>query len=180
MRRQPGVGQLCDRRPQAALLGSRGRAQIVAPSPDAVNALGEIDDFEIRGERADQRFGIAGRQPRHQRVQLVIRPRPCPRPRPRPRNRGVPRALYELEERVATLLAQHVPDQCAEGADIVSQLRIFRRKLDFAPAFPVQEPSGGVESRTAATPQAARSTDARPSLPTAIVSTGPSGATRSG
>src|SRR5256886_2513363 len=92
------------------------------------------------------------------------------RPRARPRDRGVPRALDELEERVATLLAQHVPDQCAEGADIVSQLRIFRRKLDFAPAFPVQEPSGGVESRTAATPQAARSTDARPSLPTAIVS----------
>src|SRR2546426_5460852 len=47
-------------------------AQVVAPAADAVNPLGEIDDLEVGGERADQRFGVARRQRAYQRVQLVV------------------------------------------------------------------------------------------------------------
>jgi len=54
-------------------------------------------------------------------------------------DRGVPGALHQLEEGVATLLAQHVPDQRAERSDVVAQLRVLRCKLDGA-AFVNQRP----------------------------------------
>src|ERR671937_618059 len=73
------------------------------------------------------------------------------------------RALDELEERVAALLAEHLADERAENPDIVAKRHILGRELR-------QEPSAAEKSRTAATPQAARSTDARPSPPTAIAS----------
>src|SRR5712692_10668585 len=82
-------------------------------------------------------------------------------------DRGMARPLDELEKRVATLLAQDVSDERAECTDVVPQRRILRRKFDFARRCDGQEASG-VESRTAATPQAARSTGVRPSPPTAI------------
>ncbi len=47
---------------QTALLRIAGAAQIVAAAPDAVNPLGEIDDFEVGGKRPDQRLGIVRRQ----------------------------------------------------------------------------------------------------------------------
>src|SRR6266446_69147 len=68
---------------ETALLRIARAAQVVAPAADAVNPLGEIDDLEVRGERADQRFGIARRQRAYQRVQLLVRPG----------DRGVPDAL---------------------------------------------------------------------------------------
>ncbi len=126
-----------------------------------MNPLGEIDDFEVGGKRADQRFGIARRQAAEQRVQLVVGPG----------DRGAPRALHELEEGVTTLLAQHVADECAERADVIPQLRVFRSKLDVAaPAAQELPPSAEVKSRAAAIPHAGRSTDARPSPLTAIAS----------
>src|SRR6266850_3665577 len=78
-------------------------------------------------------------------------------------DRGVPGALDELEERVATLLADDVSDQRAERSDVVSERNVLWCKL-------CQGASVGVKSRAAATPHAARSTDARPSLPTGIAS----------
>ena len=67
-RRDAGGGQPQDRGLEAAFLWVGRAAQIVAPAPDAVNPFGEIDDLEVRGKRADQRFGIARRQRAHQRV----------------------------------------------------------------------------------------------------------------
>src|SRR5258705_863644 len=152
-RRNTGRGETGDGGLEAALLGIARATEVVAPAPDAVNPLGEIDDFEVGGERADQRFGIARGQALQQRMQLVIRSS----------DRGVPGALDELEERVATLLADDVSDQRAERSDVVSERHILWSKL-------CQGASVGVKSRAAATPQAARSTDARPSLPIGIAS----------
>src|SRR5438552_18824052 len=76
--------------------------------------------------------------------------------------------LDELEERVATLLAQDVSDDRTECTDIVPQRRVLRRKFDFARCCDGQEASGGVEGRPAATPHPARSTGVGPALPTAI------------
>jgi len=87
-----------------------------------VNPLGEIDDFEVARERADQRLGIACGQVLDQRVQLVVGRR----------NGGPSRALDQLEESVAALLAQDVPDERAEYTDIVPQRRVLRCKFDFA------------------------------------------------
>src|SRR6266511_3564404 len=152
-RRDACRGEPSDGGLEAAFLGIARAAQVVAPAPDAVNPLGEIDDFEVGSERADQRFGTARGQAFQQRMQLIIRSS----------DRGVPGALDELEERVATLLADDVSDQRAERSDVVSERNILWSKL-------CQGASAGVKSRAAATPQAARSTDARPSLPTGIAS----------
>ena len=112
-----------DHVPQTAFLGIAGAAEIVAPAADAVNPLGEIDDFEVRGERADQRFGITRRQALDQSLELVGGAR----------DRRVARPLDELEKRFATLLADDVADQRAECPDVVPQLRVLRRELDGAP-----------------------------------------------
>jgi len=48
------------------------------------------------------------------------------------RNGGPSRALDQLEESVAALLAQDVPDERAEYTDIVPQRRVLRCKFDFA------------------------------------------------
>ena len=40
-------------------------------------------------------------------------------------------ALYELEELLATLLAQHIPDERTQRVDVVPQLGVLRSKLDF-------------------------------------------------
>src|SRR2546429_7795838 len=75
-------------------------------------------------------------------------------------------AFDELEGRVDSLLAQNGSDECAERADVVAQLRVLGSKLDFA----AQGASAGMKSRAAATPHAARSSEARPSLVTGIAS----------
>ena len=94
-RRDAGGSEPKGRALETAFLRIARVAQVVAPAADAVNPFGEIDDLEVGGERADQRFGIARRQRAHQRVQLVVGPG----------DRGVPDALHELEERLTTLLA---------------------------------------------------------------------------
>jgi hypothetical protein len=94
-----------------------------------VNALGEIDDLEVRREGADQRFGITRRQALHQRLQLVVGSRDA----------GEPGPLDELEERVATLLADDVPDQRPERSDVVPQLRVLGSESDGA-AFVNRKP----------------------------------------
>ena len=138
---------------QTAFLRIAGATQIVAAAPDAMNSLGEVDDLEVGGERADECFGIARRQGPHQRVQLVIRRR----------DRGLAGALDELEETIATLLTQNVSDECAECAHVVPERDVLWSKL-------CQEASAGVKRRAAPTPHAARSSDARPSLLTGIAS----------
>ena len=122
-----------------------------ASPANAVDSLGEVDDLEVRRERADQGFGFARRQSFYECLQLVIRSG----------DRGEPGALDALEERVAALLAQHVADERAQRAHIVTERDILRRELG-------QEPSAGVNRRAAPTPQAASSMEARPSPPTVI------------
>jgi len=61
LRRDAGAGQLRDGCLKTAFLRSGRRAQVVAPPPNAMNPLREIDDLEVRRERSDQRFGVAGR-----------------------------------------------------------------------------------------------------------------------
>ena len=150
-------GQLLSSGREAPFLGIGSPAQIVAPAPDAMNALCEIDDLEVRGERADQRFGIARRQALDQGIELV----------PARGDRGTAGALHELEELLATLLAQYITDESPQRADVIAQRDIFRRELDFA-SRAAQEPSAGVNSRAAPTPHAAISTLALPSEPIAI------------
>ena len=147
------VGELAERRGETALLGFGGALQVIAAPPDSMNPLGEIDDLEVRRERAHEHFRLAGRQAFDQSLEVVVRARD-------PRKA---RALDALEELVAALLAQDVTDQRAERADVVLERNILRRELG-------QEASAGVNSRTAPTPQAARSSDARPSLPTVMAS----------
>jgi hypothetical protein len=128
-RRDAGGGELCDGSLETALLGIARTAEIVASTPNPVNALGEIDDLEVRREGADQRFGITRRQALHQRLQLVVGSRDA----------GEPGPLDELEERVATLLADDVPDQRPERSDVVPQLRVLGSESDGA-AFVNRKP----------------------------------------
>ena len=74
-----------------------------------MNSLGEIDDLEVRSERAYQRPGVTRRQTLHERLQLVVGS--C--------DGGVPGALDELEECVAALLTDDVSDQCPERSDVI-------------------------------------------------------------
>ena len=75
------------------------------------------------------------------------------------RDGGASRALDQLKEILATLLAQHVAHERAERSDVVPERDVFRCELG-------QEASAGVNSRAVAIPHAATSIGAFPSLPT--------------
>ena len=102
-------------------------ALVVAAAADAVHPLGRVHRLEISGERARQRFGVAGVETGQRGGQVVHRGAFAAAA-----DRRGAHLFDPLEERRAALLGQHPPDHRAEPADVLAQRAVGRQELGFA------------------------------------------------
>ncbi len=112
---------------QAVRLRGRSGTLVVAPATDAVHALGDVDDLEIRRERAGQLFGGLGRKTVHLGRERLGRRAGAAQPDRRRADR-----LDLGEERVPKLLGQHVADHRPEPTHVLAQRAVGRQEIDFA------------------------------------------------
>ncbi len=106
--------------------------EVFAAPADAVDALREVHRLKPGGEGAHHIARRGRRAPAHPRGELGAR---LPLAGARP-DRGAPVALDELEERVAPLLAQDLPDQRAEGVHVRAQRLVLGREMDVVAVHP--------------------------------------------
>ena len=107
--------------------GSR-RAQVVAAPANAMDALGEVHHFEVRGEGVDQLARGLGVERADGGLKFLLRRSISFAPA----DRGDARRLDRLEQRLAALLANHITYQRAERANVVAQRDVLLRESDFA------------------------------------------------
>ena len=105
-------------------------ALVIAAAANAVHPFGGVHGLEIGGEGARQRFGAVGVQPGQRIGQAIDRLALAAAP-----DGGGAHLLDALEEGLAILLGQHLPDHGAEPADVLAQRAVVGQKVGFAVDF---------------------------------------------
>src|ERR1041384_2037567 len=101
---------------------------MVAATPNAVDAFGQVDDVEVRAEAVDQLAHGAGLEaPYHGLELLFARGRALT-----PADRGDAGCLDALKDSFAGLLADHCADKATQQPNIVSQGGVLVGELHLA------------------------------------------------
>src|ERR1041384_808159 len=140
---------------------------MVAATPNAVDAFGQVDDVEVRAEAVDQLAHGAGLEaPYHGLELLFARGRSLT-----PADRGDAGCLDALKDSFAGLLADHCADKATQQPNIVSQGGVLVGELHLAVK---RDAHGDRCSRHAATISRMPSAGSAPVSPSAPISRMPS------
>jgi hypothetical protein len=114
---------------QRSLLGRVRILHALPSTADPVYALGQVDDLEVGGERADDLLGPRRVESREDAREISVRRFDVGGPLA-PANRDVAGLLDALEEIRAALLSNHRADEVAQLADVVAERLVLRWEGD--------------------------------------------------
>jgi hypothetical protein len=108
---------------EAPRLG-RSFAEVIPPSADAMDFLGQVDDLEIGGKPPRQGRRLSGREAFEEGHELAFR---CRVRFPTP-DGGAPGGFHCEIEVLAPLVPEHLADESAEHSNVLSERNVLGRE----------------------------------------------------